>query len=227
MKHDAGFAPSFAYYAINLLLLAYLGKLPYQDSVNKARQASFDALEKDPSLMDAYYALSFISMSYEWNWQEAEPIFKKVYALNPSNANSARLYRLYVSKIKSVLEEAESESVITVPYFLKAFAFLHLGSFDEALAAAKEAIEKEPDSFMAHRALGLSYLGLENYDLAAKSLETASRLSNQHPWVLFELMGAYINAGKKEEARNIFDETQANAHLISYRISDYFKLNEF
>ena len=40
------------------------------------------------------------------------------------------------AKIKTILEEAESESVLTVPYFLKAFAYLHIGSFEEALTAA-------------------------------------------------------------------------------------------
>ncbi len=223
-RQDSNFAAAHAAYATNLLLLAYLGRLPFEDSVSKAKQAIFLALEIDDSLLEAYYALSFICMSYEWNWQEAEHIFKKVYALNPTNARSSKLFSLYLVKIKSILEEAESESVLTVPYFLKAFAYLHLGLSDEALIAAQEAIEKEPDSFMAHRALGLSYLGQENYDLASKSLENASRLSNQHPWVLFELMGAYIQAGNKDEARNILEESQANAHLISFKISDYFRL---
>lgn len=226
MKHDAGFAPAYALYATNLLVLAYLGKLPFDDTVQKAKLASFEALTRDPALINAYHALSFISMSYEWNWQEAEPIFRKVYALNPANANAEKLFRIYIDKIKSVLDEAATESVITIPVFIKAFAYLHMGSFDEALEAAREATEKEPDSFMAHRALGLSYLGLEKYDQATKSLETASRLSNQHPAILFELMGAYVNAGKKEEANNILLESQLNAHLMANRISDYFRLTE-
>lgn len=224
MKHDPGFAAAMAAYASNLLLLSILGKLPYEESLKKAKQACFKALAKDTSLLEAYHALAFIAMSYEWSWQEAEHVFKKVYALNPSNPRSAKLFELYLNKIKAILEEAEAETVLTVPYFLKAFAYLHIGLFEESLIAAREAVDKEPDSFMAHRATGLSYMGLERYDLAAKSLETASRLSNRHPWILFELMGAYINAGKKEEARNILEESQADAHLIAHKISEYFKL---
>jgi tetratricopeptide (TPR) repeat protein len=223
VKSEPGFPSGHAALASNLILLAYLKKQPYAETIAQAKAAAFKALELDPSLPEGYHALAFICMSYEWNWQEAESVFKKIYSVNPMSPRSSVQYTLGLAKIKSILEEAESESIVTVPYFLPAFALLHLGMFEEALRSSLEALEKEPDSFMAHRAAGLSYLGLEKYDQATKSLETALRLSNQHSAILLELMGACLQAGKRDEAKSILEETIANANLISFKISDHYK----
>lgn len=108
----------------------------------------------------------------------------------------------------------------TIPYFLKAYALLHRGRFEDAHKAATKAVEQDSNSFMAQRALGLSYLGMEKYDLAIDALLIAARLSNRHHWLLFELMGAYVLSGKQEDAIAIMEEAMAVSNLLPSRIYD-------
>jgi tetratricopeptide (TPR) repeat protein len=119
------------------------------------------------------------------------------------------------------LEESATEAPTTIPYFLNAYAMLHLGEFEQALVSAEEAVRRDPGSFMAHRALGLSHLGLERFEPAIKALEEAATLSNRHQWLLFELMGAYTQAGRREDALAIMDETMSQANVVPARIYNF------
>jgi tetratricopeptide (TPR) repeat protein len=74
---------------------------------------------------------------------------------------------------------------------------------------------------MAHRALGLSHLGLERFEPAIKALEEAATLSNRHQWLLFELMGAYTQAGRREDALAIMDETMSQVNALPARIFNF------
>jgi tetratricopeptide (TPR) repeat protein len=180
------------------------------------------ALDIDPGLTEAYSVLAFSSMCYEWNWPEVEPLFNKVFAINPANPKSGEKYRFLLQQIRSSFEESEVEQLTTIPYFLRAYALLHLGKFDEALLAAEDGVKGDPNSFMAHRALGLSYLGLERHEQAIKSLEEAATLSNRHQWLLFELMGAYTQAGRREEALAIMEETMSRANIVPAKVHNFF-----
>jgi tetratricopeptide (TPR) repeat protein len=170
--------------------------------------------------MEAFTVLAYVSMCYEWSWPEVAPLFNKAFATNPTNPKSEERLRTVLQQIKSSLTDADLE-LNTIPYFLRAYALIHVGKFDEALEAASDAVERDANSFMAHRALGLSHLGMENYDEAIKSLEEAAALSNRHPWLLFELMGAYTQAGRRDEALAIMDETMAHANILPARIHNF------
>ena len=142
--------------------------------------------------------------------------------MGPNNPTSRERYSRYLDQIINSLKEAESEPITTIPYFLKAYALLHRGRFEDAHKAATKAVEQDSNSFMAQRALGLSYLGMEKYDLAIEALLIAASLSNRHHWLLFELMGAYVLTGKQEEAVAIMEEAMAISNVLPARIYDSF-----
>ncbi len=219
---DPQFALAYVGLADTYILLGYYNLNPFNEAIKKSKEAALVALEIDPTLPEAYSALAFIAMCYEWNWPDAEQNFSKVFALNPNNPTSRERYIRYLDQITNNFEEAESEPLSTIPYFLHAYALLHRGKFEDAHKAAQKAIDQDPNSFMAQRALGLSYLGQEKYDLAIEALLVAARLSNRHHWLLFELMGAYITCGKHEEAIAIMEEAMSTSNMLPAKIFDSY-----
>lgn len=221
-KLDPAFAEAHSGMAMASVLMGYYNLIPFEDAVNKAKEAAFRALELDASLMEAYFSLAFVSHCYEWNWPEAQPSFIKVFAINAQHPAAINRYRLCLGQIRYTYEEAEAEPLGGVPYSLHAYALLHQGKLEEALVSAKQAVERDPGSFMAQRALGLSYLGLGQEQDALTTLQEATRLSNRHPWLLFDLMGAHATVAGNEEAQSIMEEALAGSHALSARINDFF-----
>ncbi|HMG93348.1 MAG TPA: tetratricopeptide repeat protein [Chryseolinea sp.] len=221
LSRDPQFASAHGGSAEVFILMGYNGQMPIQESIEKAKEAALRALALDPTMMDAYAVLAFISMCYEWSWPEVEALFRRVFSINQFNPKSEEKYASLLKQISSNLEESANEAPTTIPYFLNAYAMLHLGEFEQALASAEEAVRRDPGSFMAHRALGLSYLGLERFEPAIKALEEAATLSNRHQWLLFELMGAYTQAGRREDALAIMDETMSQANIVPARIYNF------
>jgi TolB-like protein len=221
VEKDPSFAAAYSGLAEVYLLLGYNGTISFQESIDKAKNAALQALSIDSTLVDAYSVLAFTCMCYEWSWPEVEPIFRRVFSINQFNPKSEEKYNSLLKQIKSNLDEAGTETPNTIPYFLNAYAMLHVGEFEQALAAAEEAVRRDPGSFMAHRALGLSHLGLERFEPAIKALEEAATLSNRHQWLLFELMGAYTQAGRREDALAIMDETMSQVNALPARIFNF------
>ncbi|BCQ25805.1 winged helix-turn-helix domain-containing protein [Caballeronia sp. NK8] len=58
----------------------------------KAREAALRALELDPSLPEAHQALAGVHYFYDWDWRRAEEEFLAALRLNPSHAETSRLY---------------------------------------------------------------------------------------------------------------------------------------
>lgn len=221
VSKDPSFAVAYSGLAEAFLLSGYNGAISFNESIDKAKVAALTGLSIDSTLIDAYSVLAFVCMCYEWSWPEVEPIFRRVFSLNQFNAKSEEKYNSLLKQIRNNLDETGTETPNTIPYFLNAYAMLHIGEFEQALAAAEEAVRRDPGSFMAHRALGLSHLGLERFESAIKALEEAATLSNRHQWLLFELMGAYTQAGRREDALAIMDETMAQANAMPARIFNF------
>jgi TolB-like protein/tetratricopeptide (TPR) repeat protein len=219
---EKAFAGALASLAECYVLLGYGDMMPFPEAMRLCRESAMRALQVNPSLQEAYLPLAFVAMCYEWNWPEGEIYFNKVLALNPLSPSSVAKFVRCRDQIAAHLEESGSEPLTGKPLFLQAFALLHRGRFEEALKAGLQARETDPDSYMANRAVGLSYMGLERYDQAAEALLTASRLSNRHQDLLFELMGAYSFSGRHEEAHAIVDEALANANALPSRVYNHF-----
>lgn len=219
---DPNFAQAYAGIANAAVLLGYYEMTPFEEAIAKCRDAAMAALNIDPTVIEAYYALAYVALCYEWSWPDAEHSFSKVFEINPNSPAASKKYRLALTQILCNFEEAESESPGTVPYFLQAYALLHKGKFEEGLQVAQIAIKKDPASFMAQRAAGLCYLGLGYEKQAIETLNTAAQLSNRHPLVLFDLIGAYATLAHNEGAQEIMEEAMANINALPARINDYY-----
>ncbi len=219
---DPHFAPAHAGIANAAVLLGYYEMIPFEEAISRCRNAAMSALNIDPTVIEAYYALAYVALCYEWAWPEAEHNFSKVFEINPGSAAAMKKYQLGLTQITCNFEEAESESPGCVPYFLQAYALMHKGKFEEGLKVAQIAVKKDPNSFMAQRAMGLCYLGMGYEREAVDTLNVAAQLSNRHPWVLFDLIGAYATMAHTEGAQEIMEEAMEHINALPAKINDFF-----
>ncbi|MBS1543130.1 MAG: hypothetical protein JST14_05820 [Bacteroidetes bacterium] len=219
---DPNFAQAHAGIANAAVLLGYYELTPFDESVSKCRGAALNALNLDPTLLEAYFSLAYAALCYEWAWPVAEQNFQKVLDINASSPSAQKKYKLCLTQIICNIEEAETELPGCTPYFLHAYALLHKGRFEEGLKVAQMAVKKDPGSFMAQRAAGLCYLGLGFEREAVDTLNVAAQLSNRHPWVLFDLIGAYATMAHTEGAQEIMEEVMDRVNALPARINDFF-----
>ena len=62
------------------------GKIPPKESFAKARAAAKLAIELDPLNAEAYTSLGVVLTKHDWNWNEAERMYRKAIELDPDHA---------------------------------------------------------------------------------------------------------------------------------------------
>ena len=217
-----GFADAHAGIANAAVLLGYYGIIPLKESISMCKASAMKALSIDPAIIDAYYPLAYVSLCYELGWPEVEHNFRKVFGINPNSSSARNKFSNYLSQIVCGFEEAEEEPIGSVPHFLQAYSLMHKGKYEEGLKVAKIAIDKDGGSFMANRAAGLCYLSLGYEKEAIDTLNVAAQLSNRHPWVLFDLIGAYATMANSVEAQSIMEEAMEYVNSLPAKINDFF-----
>jgi len=217
-----GFSDAHAGIANASVLLGYYGIIPLSEFVSKSKESAMKALSIDPTIVEAYYPLAYISLCHELTWPEAEPTFRKVFGINTNNPTANKKFRNCLTQITCHFEENEEESIGNVPHFLHAYSLMCKGKYEEGLKVAKIAIEKDNGSFMAQRAAGLCYLSLGYKKEAIEALGIAAQLSNRHPWVLLDLIGAHATSVNNEDTQSILDEAMEYMNSLLAKINDFF-----
>ena len=145
----------------------------------KAGNAAFRALELDASLAESQTSVAFYYVIYEWNFAAAEEHFWKARELNPKYA---------------------------LTYHLHASNLLLLGKSNEAIEAAKLAVELEPFALIFNGALAWwYYLVRRNDEAIAQALKTIEMGPN-HFFAYWALGFAYALEKNYTEAIAILQE---------------------
>ncbi|QIE27254.1 hypothetical protein SBC1_53120 (plasmid) [Caballeronia sp. SBC1] len=136
----------------------------------RAREAALRALELDADLPEAHQALAGVHYFYDWDWRKAEAEFLEALRLNPSHAETSRLY---------------------------ARLLLVLGREAEGRAQFERAEKTDPLGFEGSRVFGLVQSG--RYEEVVKEYLAAGH-GNRSPLVYqllataFEVQGLYKEA---------------------------------
>jgi serine/threonine protein kinase/Tol biopolymer transport system component/Tfp pilus assembly protein PilF len=141
----------------------------------QAKAAAIRALDLDDELPEAYAALAFTNLCFDWDWEEAEHRFKRSIELNPNYGPAHQWY--------SNLLAAQ-------------------GRFDEAIVEIKRAQEINPLSLMDRSIAGWTYYHARQYLMAEQELKAALEIdrnfSNGHLLLGF----VYERLGRYEESIN-------------------------
>jgi eukaryotic-like serine/threonine-protein kinase len=146
----------------------------------QAKAAAIRALDLDDELAEAYAALAFTNLCFDWDWEEAEHRFKRSLELNPNYGPAHQWY--------SNLLAAQ-------------------GRFDEAIGEIKHAQEINPLSLMDRSIAGWTYYHARQYLMAEQELRAALNIdrnfSNGHLLLGF----VYERLGRYEEGINALNRS--------------------
>jgi serine/threonine protein kinase/Flp pilus assembly protein TadD len=205
---DSHYAPAYA-----ALAEYYWGtdKLPPQLAMPKAEEYTLKSLQLDESLPEAHSALAGIRFYYNWDWSAAEKEFTRSLELNPSGAETHRLYSLYLASVsgadQAVREIRRAQQLDPLSLNINTSAgwvFNYTRQYDQAIEQCRKALEIDPDYVSAHDCLGEGYLAKGMFEQAVPEFRRAA--SGGELVRTVGLARAYGIMGKKNEARKVLDE---------------------
>ena len=205
---DPRYAPAYA-----ALAEYYWGtdKLPPQLAMPKAEEFTLKSLQLDESLPEAHSALAGIRFYYNWDWSAAEKEFTRSLELNPSGAETHRLYSLYLASVsgadQAVREIRRAQQLDPLSLNINTSAgwvFNYTRQYDQAIEQCRKALEIDPDYISAHDCLGEGYLAKGMFEQAVAEFRRAA--SGGEPVRTVGLARAYGIMGRRNEARKVLDE---------------------
>ena len=140
------------------------------------------------------------------HYEEAESEFKQLVTIYPNEPGVHFLYGAYLLQLHpgDSVREFERELQISPSHVLArvrlAEQLIALRDFDRALALAQQAIKLDPKRASAHMFAGESLLAKGNAGDGIKELETARNIDPTVVRPHWDLLRAYIAAGRNEDA---------------------------
>ena len=137
---------------------------------------------------------------------EAQKEFEELVASHPKTPNVHYLFGsfLLISNPDAGLDELKKElenSPRHLPALVQiAFEYLRRGDAAAALPYAQRAVEIDPQSFVAHNAMGRVLVDAGDLEQGIKELELSRQEAPGSPQTRIALASAYAKAGRKEDA---------------------------
>ena len=212
VKLDPNFAPAYAGLADS-----YWGTpdRPAQEVMPKAKEYALKALAIDGSLPRAHSALASILFYGDWNWDGADKEFTRALELNPSDAETHRMYSVFLSAMtrfdqaQSEIEATQALDPLSVYNDTAAGWVLYCArKYEQAAQQCQKALELTPNSDGAHACLGYTYLGRGAYQQAISEFQKALTLSGGDAVRVVWLGRAYAQAGDRENALKVLAQLQ-------------------
>jgi serine/threonine-protein kinase len=222
IAQDASYAPAFSGLADCYLSLGLSDTDAPKDVMPKASAAAKKALELDDTLAEAYTSLGSVKAVYEWEWTEAQKMFRRAVHFNPCYATAHHFHAVFSLSPTGSLQEAMDElqqAIRLDPLSLivnTSLAWLvYLARRpDEAIAQCQKTIDLDAGFYRTYWVLGLACAEKEIYPEAIRNLEKARELAGGATFVAQNLSGlAHVHAlsGKHDEARQYIQELESRA----------------
>ena len=222
---DPGFSLAHAGIADTYALFAFYSILPPHDVIPKAKKAAETAIALNPTRVEPYSVLGYLSTFYDWNWEEAEDNFEKAFSINPGYAPGhywrsnylSFIRKDYTESIREAMVAIELEPLISHSHITLSSVYICAGRYQEAANASRTAIELDANSFLSHYFLGTALCGMRRFDEALAAINDSMVISGRHQYTVSVLSWLYYEKGEIGEAQKIFDEliTRSKSEFIS------------
>jgi TolB-like protein/DNA-binding winged helix-turn-helix (wHTH) protein/Tfp pilus assembly protein PilF len=183
-----------------------------KETLSDAKEAATKALELDPSLTEAHFALAQ-TLEYDWNWSEAEKEFKLALKLNPNYADAHLEYGRFVQALGRN-DEAMKEMNYAMelnPFDIKTrvvVAYVTWASHQYDIAL------QQFTSLGDDWGLVWTYREKQMYPEALAALErwkSSHPTRHRNPSVLATAASIYGLEGRKQQAEKLIDELREMA----------------
>ena len=221
---DSNYALAYAGSADTLLAMDFQQMGPItsrqarDEAYQRAKAAAEKALELDATLSEAHTALAGVR-EREYEWQEAERIFRRAIDLDPNNAAAHLELGIELLFIQGRNEDGLGEirralaldplSFITHEYLAE--ALLVMGRYEEAGEQARKAIALDPTQVTGYMAAGRALNLQGRYAEASAVLQEADRRSEGGHFPNAWLACAYVQEGQRDEAVRLLQKNVAQA----------------
>lgn len=163
--------------------------VPVHEGFELARKYATKAIELDDSLAEAHASLAWTIFIYDWDWAAADAEFRKAIRCNPQYAPAHQWYQ---------------------------FLLASRGATDQALIEGLTAVELDPGSVSARRALGWGYIYARRYDQARFHLDRAIAM-NPNAEETYRVLGMTLALdGEFAESERVLREAAAMPEAGSY-----------
>jgi type IV pilus assembly protein PilF len=184
---------------------AYMGAGNYTAALAELLKAE----KLDPNNPLLHNDLGLVYMAKE-KYDLAVAHFKKAVQLKPdyslakNNLGSAYLVLKEWDKAINILEDVTGDMLYATPHYPLAnlgWAYYNKGEYGKAQKYLKDALELQPDFFIAQLNLGRTYLATGQVHAALSMFESAAQLNPNDPALLLELGRTYRLLGDYNNAR--------------------------
>jgi TolB-like protein/DNA-binding winged helix-turn-helix (wHTH) protein len=214
---DSNYALAYAGVADAYIAASTLNVLPPRDVYLKAKQAAEKALKIDNTLAEAHASLAYSTMLFDWNWQAAEPEFRRAIELSPNYGQAHQWYAVSLvsaGRAREAMVEAEKAQQVE-PLSLPMNAGLGWVAFlsrnyERTIEESNKTLEMDGNYGLAVAYRGLAYEQKGMLDKAIDDFEFARKLQ-ERPSILGALGHAYAVSGQTEKARSLLKELKGSA----------------
>ncbi len=165
LSTDSSYAPAWLGLSSIQIALADHGLVGIDEGYNKALQFVNKALELDPDYAEAYSILGWIKRTYNWDWKEADRVYKRGLKAGSANIgviNGAATLECTLGRFDNAINLAhrsiEINPINDAQYNNLGGYALYAGSLDESITAFRKCLELNPKYPFAHTSLGIVYL---------------------------------------------------------------------
>jgi serine/threonine protein kinase/Flp pilus assembly protein TadD len=220
---DPGYAQAWAGVADAHTALAYYGYGRPTETMPSTVEAAVRATVIDPESAEAHNALAVGALLWERDFGKAEREFREALTLNPRYTQARCWYGLFflqwgVGRDQDGLAEArlafENDPLSAYATTVLSLALATVRRHDEAVLQARNAVQLDPESFLAKWELACAYHWNGQHEDAIAIFEPLWANSG-HSWVTLGLVPAYMRTGREDRARSLY-ESLVDRHAREY-----------
>ena len=188
------------------------GQLESEEAFSRAMSAANKAIKLDPTIDEAYIALSILYLYNLWDWSKAKASFENAIANNPNNAIAHAhfaWYHVIFGNMEKSLYHAQ-KAVMTEPLYASylswlAWLYYYYEEYDKAEYWARKSLELKEDLPYGNLVLGWTYLQKKQYKQA---IELHKKMPENNPYYQMLIGYTYIKAGQREKAISLWNELE-------------------
>ena len=215
IDRDPTYAAAYAGLADSASRLGFWTDTKPEDGCARGKAAALKAIEMDNTLAEAYAALCYASLHYDFNIRVAEEASQRAIELDPHNAFAfqGRACCLMASgraedAATEILYAAHLEPLTMVLQWTVGVCLYFARQYDEAIAQSQRVLELDPKFAPFHWTLGLAFIQKRKYEQAVDEMEEAVQTSRRAPFYLGFLGHIYGATGRREDALNVISELE-------------------
>jgi TolB-like protein/Flp pilus assembly protein TadD len=213
IDRDPTYAAAYAGLADTSSRLGFWTDATPEEACARGKAAALRAIEMDSTLSEAYAALAYASLHYDFDIRAAREAAERAIELDPNNPLALQGRGLCFA-VRGQAEDAAAElgralqlDPLNVHFVWNKATFLYCArQYDEAMGLSLKGLELDPKSAALHWALGLILVQKQMYGEALEEAQEAVQISGQAPFFLGGLGYTHAATGREEDALQVIRE---------------------